>query len=183
MIEGNRVSLRPVSAADLPHMRRWFDDPETMRHWGVPRPFVRERQFDDDLTGRFASFAAEGYFTILDPDGAPIGRIDFDQLDQRHRSCEIGILIGEESARNKRFGSDAIVALLRYLFLDRNLHRVGLTVLDWNERAIRAYRRFGFVDEGLLRDHRYADGRFVSELQMSMLRDEFDRLHRPSADT
>jgi RimJ/RimL family protein N-acetyltransferase len=57
------------------------------------------------------------------------------------------------------------------------MHRVALTVLEWNERAIRAYRRIGFQQEGLLRDHRFADGRYVSELQMSMLDREFDQFH------
>jgi RimJ/RimL family protein N-acetyltransferase len=177
MITGDTVALRPVAASDLPGMRRWFDDPETMRHWGIPRPFVLERQFEHDLDGRFSGYERAGYFTILDPDSEPIGRIDYDEVDELNRSCEIGILIGEADARNKRYGSDAIIALLRHLFRDRGMHRVALTVLEWNERAIRAYRRIGFQQEGLLRDHRFADGRYVSELQMSMLDREFDQFH------
>lgn len=176
MIQGELVSLRPISASDLPAMRGWFDDPDTMKYWGFPRPFISERQFEDDLSTRFSRFESEGYFMILDPNGDPIGRIDYDTLDIRNRSCELGILIGEEHARNKRYGSDAIVALLHHLFRDRNLHRVWLTVLAWNERAIRAYRHVGFREEGVLRDHRYVDGEYVDELQMSMLRHEFDSL-------
>jgi RimJ/RimL family protein N-acetyltransferase len=176
MIQGELVTLRPVAAGDLPAMRRWFDDPETMKYWGVPRPFVPERLFEEDLSGRFSRFDSEGYFMVLAPNGEPVGRIDFDSMDERNRSCELGILIGEHQARNKRYGSDAIITLLKYLFRDRNLHRASLTVLAWNERAIRAYRRVGFQEEGTLRDHRYADGRYVDELQMSILRREFDAL-------
>jgi RimJ/RimL family protein N-acetyltransferase len=177
VIQGELVTLRPIAASDLPAMRRWFDDPETMKYWGFPRPFVIDRLFEEDLSGRFARFDSEGYFTIIAPDGEPVGRIDYDIMDERNRSCELGILIGEEQARNKRYGSDAIIALLRHLFRDRNLHRVWLTVLAWNERAIRTYRRIGFVEEGTLRDHRYVDGSYVDELQMSILRHEFDALY------
>ena len=174
MLIGERVTLRPVQASDLPNMRRWFDDPETMSFWADPRPFVTEREFEADLIGRFSRFDRAGYFTILSPDDVPIGRIDYEALDGRNGSAEIGILIGEPAARGQGYGPDAIVTLLRHLFLDRNLHRIDLTVLAWNERAIRAYRRLGFVDEGVHRDHRFADGCYVDELHVSMLRREFD---------
>lgn len=183
MLRGARVTLRPVTASDLPVMRRWFDDPETMAYWANPRPFVIERQFEADLTGRFATFDHAGYFTILDPSGRPIGRIDYEDVDTRARSASIGILIGEPDARGHGYGPDAIRALLLHLFHDRNLHRVELTVLAWNERAIRAYRRFGFTVEGRLRDHRFVDGRYVDELQMSMLRPEFDERYGPEAES
>lgn len=179
MIAGERVLLRPVAASDLPIMRRWFNDPETMRHWGAPRPFVTERMFEQDLAGRFSRFETAGYFTILDPDHNPIGRIDYDEIDLVNRSCEIGILIGEADARNKGLGSDAIITLLRRLVRDLGMNRVALTVLVWNERAIRAYRRIGFQDEGVLRDHRFVDGDFQSELQMSILAREFEERYPP----
>lgn len=182
MIKGEWIALRPVESADLPAMRRWFDDRETMRHWGRPRPFVTEREFEADLSGRFSHFQTEGYFTVVDPNGEPIGRIDYSSLDARNRSCQLSILIGEEWARGRRYGADAIVALLRHLFHDRNLHRVELTVLVWNERAIRAYRRIGFREEGTLRDYRFVDGGYVDELQMSILRHEFDAIHVAGAE-
>jgi RimJ/RimL family protein N-acetyltransferase len=114
---------------------------------------------------------------IIDPNGKPIGRVDYEGLDDRNGSAEIGILIGEADARGLGYGPDAVVTLLRHLFWDRNVHRVDLTVLAWNERAIRAYRRIGFVEEGTHRDHRFVDGTYVDELHMSLLRAEFDAWH------
>ncbi len=174
MLVGRLVRLRPVLASDLPAMRRWFSDPEVMRYWGHHRPFTTEKQFESDLDGRFSRFEDSGYFTVLDPDERPIGRIDFDLLDRRAKSAEIGILIGEVSSQGKGYGSDAMVTLMRYLFRDRNLHRVELTVFTTNERAIRAYDRIGFQREGVLRDHRFVGDSYAAELQMGMLRNEFD---------
>jgi len=45
-----------------------------------------------------------------------------------------------------------------------------------NERAIKSYERIGYVEEGILRQDRYRDGRFVDRLRMSILKSEFDRL-------
>ena len=178
MIIGNLVTLRPVIASDLPIMRRWFDDPETMAFWAIPRPFVTADLFESDLGDRFSRFDLAGYFSILDPSGTPVGRIDYEDIDEKNGSASLGVLIGEPSARSRGYGPDAIVALLRHLYLDRNLHRVDLTVLTWNERAIRAYRKVGFVEEGVHRDHRYADGVYFDELRMSMLRRDFEDRYR-----
>lgn len=174
MLNGKLVKLRPIAASDLPIMRCWFADPAVMRFWANSRPFVTEHTFESDLGGSFARFDDAGYFTILDPDSKPIGRIDFEHLDTRTRSVELGILIGEVSAQGKGYGPDAIIALLGYLYFNRNVHRVELTVLEFNEYAIRAYERIGFVHEGTLRDYRYVDGAYVAEHQMSILRPEFE---------
>jgi RimJ/RimL family protein N-acetyltransferase len=178
MIAGSKVTLRPVAASDLPVMRTWFSNPSVMRFWGNHRPFVTERKFEDDLEGRFARFEESGCFTILGPKQEPIGRIEYMNLSMRSRSAELGILIGEESAQGKGYGPDAIVALLGYLFYERNLHRVGLTVLVTNQRAIRAYEKIGFVHEGRYRAHRFVDGAYEDEYQMSILRPEFDARYR-----
>ena len=42
-----------------------------------------------------------------------------------------------------------------------------------NERAIRAYKACGFVEEGRLREHMYSDGRYVSAVYMGILRSEW----------
>lgn len=41
-----------------------------------------------------------------------------------------------------------------------------------NERAIRAYRACGFVEEGRMREHVWLAGRYVDNLIMGVLREE-----------
>ena len=177
MIGGDRVRLRPFRAEDLPAMRGWFDDPEVMRHWAMPTAPVLPDQFAADLSGRFARFEEAGYFAVEATDGpapALIGRIEYERLDPVARSAEVMILLGDKSSWGKGYGTDAMVALLRYLFHARNLHRAALSVLAWNERAIRSYEKVGFVREGRLRDDAYFDGRYHDQVVMGILRSEFD---------
>ena len=49
------------------------------------------------------------------------------------------------------------------------LHRVALSVFAFNERAIRAYLRVGFVIEGRSREAIWRDGRWWDEIHMSVL--------------
>jgi RimJ/RimL family protein N-acetyltransferase len=50
---------------------------------------------------------------------------------------------------------------------------VWLSVHGSNERAIRAYRACGFVEEGRLRQHVWSDGQYDDLVQMGILRDEW----------
>jgi hypothetical protein len=49
------------------------------------------------------------------------------------------------------------------------LHRVGLSVFSFNERAVRSYRSVGFVVEGRAREAIWRDGRWWDEISMSLL--------------
>ena len=63
--------------------------------------------------------------------------------------------------------------MLRFAFEELNLHRVSLTVLDTNERAIACYRKCGFVEEGRLREDWYQEGRYHDLIVMGVLAPEF----------
>ena len=174
MIAEGRVRLRPWRESDLPLLQEWFDDPEVMQFWGLPAASVVDRQFAEDLRGRFSRFDDAGYFTIDLTDGTTIGRVEFERLSNETRSAEVMTLIGDRAAWGKGYGTDAMTGLLRYLFHARNLHRVSLSVLAWNARAIRSYEKVGFSVEGTLRDDLYFDGHYHDQIVMGILRHEFD---------
>lgn len=50
-----------------------------------------------------------------------------------------------------------------------NLHRLELTVMAHNERAIGLYRKMGFVEEGISVDSLWVDNRYVHELNMAKI--------------
>jgi RimJ/RimL family protein N-acetyltransferase len=180
VIAGEQVRLRPISQNDLVPLRRWAADPEIMRFWTKPQSIVTEDQFESDLRERFSRFDNAGYFVIEDQAGKAIGRIEFERLSMIERSAEVMILIGEADARGRGLGSDAMIALLGYLFQQRDLHRVYLTVLSDNQAAIRSYEKVGFTVEGVLREDVYFDGIGHDQLVMSMLRNDFE-LRWPTA--
>jgi RimJ/RimL family protein N-acetyltransferase len=63
--------------------------------------------------------------------------------------------------------------MLRHAFGTLALHRVALAVFEFNERAIRSYRRCGFVVEGRAREAIWREGRWWDELTMSILEPEW----------
>ncbi|MEA2631820.1 MAG: hypothetical protein QOE66_2039, partial [Chloroflexota bacterium] len=63
--------------------------------------------------------------------------------------------------------------MLAHAFTNMGLHRIGLAVFAFNERAIRSYEKVGFVVEGRARDAIYRDGRYWDEIDMSLLESEW----------
>ena len=63
--------------------------------------------------------------------------------------------------------------MLDHAFTSLGLHRVALSVFEFNERAIRSYRPCGFVVEGRAREAIWRDGRCWDEIHMSVLAPEW----------
>jgi RimJ/RimL family protein N-acetyltransferase len=63
--------------------------------------------------------------------------------------------------------------MLEHAFGTLALHRVALAVFEFNERAIRSYRRCGFIVEGRAREAISREGRWWDELTMSILEPEW----------
>ena len=102
-----------------------------------------------------------------------IGTCAFSQLDGENGSALYHITIGENDAWGQGFGTEATQLMVDHAFGTLGLHRIALYVFEFNERAIRAYRRCGFVIEGRARESIWRDGRWWDELAMSVLESDW----------
>lgn len=171
MITRGRVRLRSVRRDDLPALWALFGDDLEVQSLvsdrpPTPRSFERlAGQYEDEL--RHEPRPA----FVVEADGAVVGRCELHSVDQYSRRCEVGIALGREH-RGKGYGQEAVRALVDYAFRHLNMNRVWLQVLAHDARAVAAYRRAGFVEEGRLRGHAWHDGRYRDVLVMAVLREE-----------
>jgi RimJ/RimL family protein N-acetyltransferase len=105
--------------------------------------------------------------------GRLVGSCAFSQLDADNGSVLYHITIGEREAWGRGYGTEATALMVRHAFETLGLHRVALSVFEFNERAIRAYRRVGFTTEGRAREAIRRDGRWWDELSMSILESDW----------
>src|SRR6478672_10701732 len=106
-----------------------------------------------------------------------IGTCAFSQLDGENGSALYHITIGEPDAWGRGYGTEATQLMVDHAFGTLGLHRVSLYVFEFNERAIRAYRRCGFVVEGRARESIWRDGRWWDEMAMSVLESDWRATH------
>jgi len=172
-IVGRRIVLRRHRAENLAVVSRWYRDPEVARLTRYQtRPMPREeveRFFQTRLLGP-DSVAYAIHVRLTD---RLIGLTTFSSLDPDNGSVLFHITLGERDVWGQGYGTEAASLMLAHAFERLGLHRVGLSVFSFNERAIRSYEKAGFRIEGRLRDAIARDGRYWDEIQMGALRPEW----------
>jgi RimJ/RimL family protein N-acetyltransferase len=168
-LAGDRVVLKRHVPGNLAAFMRWYADPEVSRltryqEGPMARPEI-ERFFQARVLGT-DSLAMAIHEKASD---RLLGTCAFSQLDGENGSALFHITIGEKDAWGQGFGTEATRLMLEHAFERLHLHRIGLSVFAFNERAIRSYRRAGFVIEGRAREAIRRDGRWWDEVEMSIL--------------
>jgi RimJ/RimL family protein N-acetyltransferase len=173
-ILGQRVVLRRHRPDNLRTFMRWYSDPEVAR---LTR--YQQTPLSADDVQRFFYSRIMGSdvlaMAIHIRDGERlIGTCAFSQLDGDNGSTLYHITIGEPDAWGKGYGTEATQLMLGHAFTRLALHRVALTVFEFNSRAIRSYEKSGFTIEGRARQAIFRDGRFWDEIHMSVLLEEWE---------
>lgn len=100
-----------------------------------------------------------------------IGTAGLYAIGWTHRVAEFRIFLGESWGCG--YGKLATQLVLTYAFERLGLHCVFLGVNEEHERAFRLYKGAGFVQEGILREQFFRNGRYYNLVRMSMLEDEY----------
>jgi aminoglycoside 6'-N-acetyltransferase len=167
VLHGTATTLRPVRPGDAERLREILAQPEVACWWG-PHDTERVRADLIETTGAVV-FVIE----VDDADPAVVGSIQYAEepaADYRHASIDLFI---DPAWHGKGLGTDAVRTLARHLIHDRKHHRLAIDPAVDNLKAIRAYRRVGFRDVGVLRSYeRAGDGVWRDCLLMDLLAGE-----------
>jgi RimJ/RimL family protein N-acetyltransferase len=175
LFRGELVRLAAVNPEEsAPLFARWNRDS------------LRARLLDSEPGILFSDKAIRGWiekgqekdeefpFTIRTlADDHMVGEIALGYAGGNRFEAFMGIGIGERDDWNKGYGTDAVRLILRFAFLELNLHRVTLSVFEYNPRARRAYEKAGFIEEGRARGALLREGRRWDEVFMGVLRPEW----------
>jgi aminoglycoside 6'-N-acetyltransferase len=164
MLQGDQVTLRPMSAGDMEPLVELFAEPEVASWWpGENLPRLQARLTADD----------EGVGLVIEVDGRLIGFVQyFEETDPDYRHASIDIVLHPDWT-DRGLGTDALRTLARHLFEDRGHHRITIDPTVGNGRAIASYRKVGFRDVGVMRRYERAnDGTWRDSLLMDLLAEE-----------
>ena len=173
-LSGNRIYLRPLDLADLETFYKWFNNPELRKFLVLNYPITKaqEKEFIEntmkDKDSVLLSIVAKKNDTLL-------GNIGLLKIDKIHRRADLGIALANLTYVSKGFGTEAMKIMIDYGFNELNLHRIELFVHEFNERAINAYKKVGFVEEGRKREAHYYYGKYHDQIIMSILRQEWPK--------
>lgn len=113
----------------------------------------------------------DSMYLIFEQDGRAIGYAILRGLESPHNSIELKRIAVAEPGLG--VGRAALETVLGIAFGELRAHRLWLDVFVDNERARRAYRSLGFVEEGVQRESSLRRGSYRSQVLMSMLEPEY----------
>lgn len=174
LLRGEKVRLTAVENRDIPTIARWWEDSEFLRNYDTSPAFPKTEDQLSRLISDNQSSATDFLFGIrLLAEDTLIGLLELSGVQWTHATAYIGIGIGDQDYRGRGFGQDAMLLGLQFAFQELNLHRVWLTVIGYNARAIALYERLGFVREGAYREHVQRDGSRYDMVVYGLLRREW----------
>lgn len=163
VLHGERVTLRPVTPADLDALVAIIQSPGVREWWweSGDEALLREGLPND------------GRAYVIEVDGETAGWLGFDEEDDpgyRHAGVDISL---DPRFHGQGLGPDAIRTVIRWLADERGHHRFTIDPNAENEHAIRAYASVGFRPVGVMRRYeRDPGGSFRDGLLMDLLIEE-----------
>lgn len=174
ILQGRRVTLRPIKLSDAPNYLRWLNDKKVIRYLLAQQgvTMAKEKAY---IKGILKKDSRNNNFAIINEDGKHIGSASLDKVDTQHKSALFGIVIGEKNEWGKGYAQECVKILADYLFKKLKFNRLTLHVASENKPAIAAYTKAGFVQEGLLRraEWNLVTKKFQDTIVMSILRSDW----------
>ncbi len=169
-----RLTLRPITHADVPAIFALFSDPVVTRYWS--RPPMRQVMEARRLVASVRAGQRKGTLVQLGVElagtGTLIGTCTLHAIHGASRRAELGYALAH-AHWGRGYMHEALVRFVGYAFDELALHRLEADIDPDNVPSARSLRRLGFVREGLLRE-RWIVNDAISDSEMyGLLRHEW----------
>ncbi len=104
--------------------------------------------------------------------GAPVGRIGLHHIDVLNKNAAIGYWLTKD-AEGKGIISKSCKAIIDYGFRELALHRIELKAATHNLRSRAIPKKFGFTQEGILRQAEWVNNEYLDNVLYSLLSNEW----------
>lgn len=176
LVAGERAALGLLRRDHVPKLAIWFNDPEVRRslaHRGVVNEDGQLQWYEEMTKAAAAPRPSAVPFAIHDTaDAELVGVCSLEGIDHNFLRAEFGIFLGQR--RGTGIGSEATRLVLDWAFTILGLRNVMLESYEFNEHAVRAYKRAGFQEIGRRRDAVLALGRRWDCVLMDATAEGFD---------
>ena len=170
-IAGDKVRLRPMTEDDLPLRVQWFNDP------AVRRTLLVDELFNLEGTQKwFAGIQDDPSrldWIIGTPETLPVGLISLLHIDNKDKTAEIIIVIGNKEYWGCGVMYEAERLLIQWAFEMLSLEKIWAIALPNNLASLITMKKIGFQIEGTLRSEAVKDGKRTDILRLGLLKSDF----------
>ena len=175
-IVGEKVYLRAMERSDMELYRRNVNDPKieyAVGGWSFPiSSYQQEKWYESTVVDK-----NNLRLTIVRKDTDDvIGMINLVNIDWKSGVAFSGIRLFCDEYHGKGYAKDAVMALMSYAFDELRLHRIEGSIIESNESSQKLYEKCGWKVEGVKREAIFKNGRYYDEVQVAILKSDYDKL-------
>jgi RimJ/RimL family protein N-acetyltransferase len=174
-ILGKHVTLRAIEKNDLPLLHKWANDPTTQDIMGDIH-FPSSLDFQETWFENLQKDKLNQRLAIEVPEQGLIGITSIIQIDWKNNHAWHGIMLGDKDIRGKGYGIDTVMATMRYAFDEMHLERLDGGMIEYNTISINLYKKLGWVEEGVRRNHLYRKGKYWDYILVGVTREDYYKL-------
>ena len=169
-----RLTLKTITPEVLDYVYLHFTDWQLMEFFGYTAPEALEKERYRHTNGLTTFNKTILYFTLTDnTTGKVIGFCGYHTWYTDHNRAEMFYGLHNDAYKQQGIMTEALNIIIPYGFNQMNLHRIEAMTATYNRASISTLLKFGFVQEGVLREHYLVDGVMEDSLVFSLLKQEF----------
>jgi len=151
MTNDSRITLRNKRMADARNDYQWQSDVELARLDAItPITCTFEEYLSDYADELQYPTRSRRSFAVETLDGKHIGNCVYYNINEGKGQAELGVMIGNRDYWDKGYGTEAVTALIDYIFRRTRLNRIYLKTLTSNTRAQKCFRKCNLIPCGYL---------------------------------
>jgi len=169
-LKGIKAGIGPLNRAYTDLYYKWNNDFLINRTTASMRPVTLEEQIEAyEIFSKNKNYI---FFTIYDVTSLnPIGLTYLSNIYERN--AEFNIVIGESEYHGQGYGTEVTQLVLDYAFSILGIHNVMLTVYEYNEAGLKAYKKAGFKENGRRREVKFYNGKLWDQIYMDCISTDF----------
>lgn len=169
-IEGDFVNLVPLSVSCLDDMWEYSSNPLLYEHFEFNQQMKKNetKVYLEKLIERSNGYKAHWWFIKINDESKVVGTIGVHEIEESRKSCEISYAVSPDYWGKGVFVS-ALDLMLKYLTNEMKMHRITATTSEKNIRSINALKKFGFCEEGMMRDYYCGENGYFNAILLSLI--------------
>ena len=162
IIHTDRLTLRPITDSDLPHIFEGLSHPDVIPYYGVSFKTLEETKEQMSWYSNLVKNNTGFWWAVCDKaDMTFLGAGGYNDMDTTHRKAEIGFWLLPK-AWGKGYMQEAMPAIVQCGFDRLNLHRIEGFVDSENSNCKKAMAKLEFEHEGTMKECEMKNGKWVS---------------------
>jgi diamine N-acetyltransferase len=164
MLKGPNIFLRPIEPSDATKILIWENNPDNWKVSGTESPYSMHGILE--YINSIQNFRQCGELRLmicLQKNKEAIGTLDLFEANFKHGRAGVGILIAEETERNKGYAKESLTLLEEYAGKFLGFKNLFAHVLEDNLSSISLFESANFEFVGTKKEWFFDNGKWINE--------------------